>query len=88
MKIIFEHEGRKTTVMGNDYTTIVENIQSIYPTQKHRRIRFYDPELTDYFDFTSYGQVMDQPNGLKMSFDMSVASDAINADNLAPSPWD
>ena len=87
MKIIFEHEGRKTTVLGNDYTTIVEKIRSIFPNQNHRRIRFYDPELTDYFEFTSYEQVMDQPNGLKMTFDMSTASDSINAENLAPSPW-
>lgn len=88
MKIVFEHEGRKTTVLGNDYNTLVEKIRSIFPNQKHRRIQFYDPELTDYFEFTSYEQVMDQQNGLKMSFDMSTASKSSIADHLASSPWD
>jgi hypothetical protein len=30
---------------------------------------------------------MDQQNGLKMSFDISTASDSINADRVTPSPW-
>ena len=75
MKIIFEHEGRKTTVIGNDYNTIVEKIRSLFPDQKHRRIQFYDPELTDFFEFTSFEQVIDQPNGLRMTFDLSQVSD-------------
>jgi hypothetical protein len=80
MKIIFEHQGRKTTVLGNDYDTIVNKIRLLFPDQNHRRIQFYDPELTDYFEFTSYDQVIDQPNGLKMQFDMSNTTDFIIAD--------
>ena len=72
MKIIFEHDGRKTTIIGNDYQTIVEKIRSLFPNESYRRIQFYDPELTDYFEFTSYDQVLDQPNGLKMKFDLSI----------------
>jgi hypothetical protein len=80
MKIIFEHQGRKTTVLGNDYDTIVDKIRLLFPDQNHRSIQFYDPELTDYFEFTSYEQVIDQPNGLKMNFDMSNTMDFIIAD--------
>ncbi|CAF4268595.1 unnamed protein product [Rotaria sp. Silwood2] len=77
MKIIFEHQGRKTTVIGADYDTMVNNIRSLYPDQHHHRIQFYDPELTDYFEFTSYSQIIDQPNGLKMNFDTSDTIDLI-----------
>ncbi len=80
MKIIFEHQGRKTTVLGGDYDTIVHKIRLLFPDQNHRSIQFYDPELTDYFEFTSYEQVIDQPNGLKMNFDMSNTMDFIIAD--------
>ena len=80
MKIVFEHEGHKTTVLGNDYVTIGNKIKSLFPDQNHRRIQFYDPELTDYFEFVSYEQVMDQPNGLKMNFDMSNISDSYLCD--------
>ncbi|CAF1324658.1 unnamed protein product [Adineta steineri] len=83
MKIIFEHEGRKTTIFGNDYDIIVNKIRSLFPDQHHRPIQFYDPELTDHFEFTSYEQVVDQPNGLKMSFDMSSTSISYLTD---PSP--
>ena len=70
-KIIFEHQGRKTTILGLDYNEIVYKIRSLFPDQNHRRIEFYDPELTDYFEFISYEQIIDQPNGLRMKFDMS-----------------
>jgi hypothetical protein len=80
MKIIFEHQGRKTTVLGGDYDTIVHKIRLLFTDQNHRSIQFYDPELTDYFEFTSYEQVIDQPNGLKMNFDMSNTMDFIIAD--------
>ncbi|CAF1315925.1 unnamed protein product [Adineta steineri] len=80
MKIVFEHEGRKTTIFGNDYDIIVNKIRSLFPDQNHRPIQFYDPELTDHFEFTSYEQVVDQPNGLKMSFDMSSTSNSYLTD--------
>ncbi|CAF3885541.1 unnamed protein product [Rotaria sordida] len=85
MKIVFEHQGRKTTIIGNDYVTIVDKIRSIFPDQNHRRIQFYDPELTDYFEFTSLEQVIDQPNGLKMSFDMSDTLDSVIPDPASSS---
>ncbi|CAF3521797.1 unnamed protein product [Rotaria sp. Silwood1] len=59
MKIVFEHQGRKTTIIGNDYVSIVEKIRSLFSNQNHCRIQFYDPELSDYFDFTLYEQVID-----------------------------
>ncbi|CAF3980756.1 unnamed protein product [Rotaria sordida] len=80
MKIIFEHQGRKTTIIGNDYDSIVEKIRSLFPNQNHHRIQFYDAELSDYFEFTSYEQVIGQPNGLKMNFDMSSISDSFVLD--------
>lgn len=78
MKIIFEHDGRKTTIIGNDYETITGKIRSLFPNENHRRIQFYDPELTDHFEFTSYEQVLDQPNGIKMNFDLSNTSQSID----------
>lgn len=77
MKIVFEHQGRKTTILGNDYETIVSKIRLLFPDQSHHRIQFYDPELIDYFEFTSYEQVIDQPNGLRMNFDVSLLSESI-----------
>ena len=81
MKIVFEHEGRRTTVIGIDYNSIVEKIRSIFPDQNHRSIQFYDAELTDYFEFNSFEQIADQPNGIKMNFDMSNTSNLFIADN-------
>ncbi|CAF3311916.1 unnamed protein product [Rotaria socialis] len=75
IKIVFEHQGRKTTIIGDDYETIVEKIRLLFPNENHRRIQFYDPELSDVFEFTSYEQVRDQSNGLKMNFDLSISSD-------------
>ncbi|CAF2728073.1 unnamed protein product [Rotaria sp. Silwood2] len=83
MKIVFEHQGRKTTILGNDYVSIVEKIRLLFPNQNDRRIQFYDPELNDYFEFTSYEQIIDQPNGLKMNFDMSSISDSF-CENIEP----
>ncbi|CAF3694319.1 unnamed protein product [Rotaria sp. Silwood1] len=85
MKVVFEHQGRKTTILGNNYVTIVDKIRLLFPDQNHLRIQFYDPELSDYFEFTSYEQVIDQPNGLKMSFDVSSTSDSPVPDPSPPS---
>ena len=84
MKIVFEHQGRKTTILGNDYETIIDKIRALFPDQNHRRIQFYDSELTDFFEFTSYEQVKDQPNGLKMNFDMSNIIDSSIVEPLSP----
>ncbi|CAF3849425.1 unnamed protein product [Rotaria sp. Silwood1] len=81
MKIIFEHEGGKTTVIGTDYNSIIDKIRSLFPDQKHRSRQFYDAELTDYFEFTSFEQISDQPNGIKMNFDMSNTSNLYSADH-------
>ncbi|CAM2729725.1 unnamed protein product, partial [Rotaria socialis] len=75
IKIVFEHQGRKATIIGDDYETIGEKIRLLFPNENHRRIQFYDPELSDVFEFTSYEQVRDQSNGLKMNFDLSISSD-------------
>jgi hypothetical protein len=74
MKIIFEHESRKTTVIGTDYGSIISKIRAIFPDQSDKPIQFYDPELTDYFEFTSFEQISDQNNGIKMKFDITNTS--------------
>ncbi len=86
MKIIFEHGNRKTTVVGTDYNSIVDKIRSIFSDQNDKPIQFYDPELTDYFEFTSFEQINDQANGIKMKFDMLNTSDSsINSCSLSSS---
>ncbi|CAF1363875.1 unnamed protein product, partial [Rotaria magnacalcarata] len=83
MKIIFEHAGRKTPIFGDDYATIINKISLLLPGENSRTIQFYDPELSDYFDFTSFQQVKDQINGLEKAFDASVVSDSLVLDPLS-----
>ncbi|CAF3337247.1 unnamed protein product [Rotaria sp. Silwood2] len=85
MKIIFEHEDRKTTVIGTDYNSIVHKIRSLFPNENHRSIQFYDTELTDYFEFNSFEQISDLSNGIKMHFDMSNTSNLFIDDHSLPS---
>ncbi|CAF3963394.1 unnamed protein product [Rotaria sp. Silwood1] len=85
MKIIFEHEDRKTTVIGTDYDSIVDKIKLLFPNENHRSIQFYDTELGDYFEFTSFEQISDLSNGVKMHFDMSNTSNLFIADHSLPS---
>ncbi|CAF3345426.1 unnamed protein product [Rotaria sp. Silwood2] len=81
MKIIFEHRGKKTTVIGNDYDSIAAKIRSLYPDENDKTIQFYDHELSDYFTFTSFEQIQDQPNGIKMSFILTNILNNVIADN-------
>lgn len=68
MKIIFEHHDRKTIILGQDYETIINKIRSLFPAENNSTILFFDHELNDFFDFTSFDQIEDQPNGIKMIF--------------------
>ncbi|CAF1586777.1 unnamed protein product [Didymodactylos carnosus] len=68
MKIIFQTEEKKTTIVGTTYKEIINQIRGLFPKFVHHQILFYDQELADYFDFLSYEQIEDCSNGLKMKF--------------------
>ena len=53
MKIILEHQNSKTAVLSNDYYIIASKSSSLFPDKSHRPIQLFDPELTEYFEFTS-----------------------------------
>ena len=71
MKIILEYLDRKTIIIVSDYETIVNKIRLLFPNEIDSTILFYDYELKDYFDFTSFDQTEDQPNSVKMTFNSS-----------------
>lgn len=85
MKIIFQHRGGKTTAIGNDFDSIVTKIRSLYPDENDKTIQFYDHELSDFFIFTSFEQIQDQPSGIKMSFILTDNSSNAIADNSSSS---
>ncbi|CAF1017628.1 unnamed protein product [Rotaria magnacalcarata] len=85
MKIIFEHQDRKTIIIGNDYETIINKIQLLFPGENDSTVLFYDHELMDFFDFVSFDQIQDQPNGLKMIFNSSKESNDVIATDTSSS---
>lgn len=85
MKIIFTYQDRKTIIIGNDYETIINKIRLFFPGEDDSTVLFFDQELDDFFDFTSFDQIQGQPNGVKMMFSSSKRSNGVDADNCSPS---
>lgn len=81
MKIVFEHLDRKTIIIGNDYESIMNKIRLLFLDKNDSRVLFFDLELNDVFDFTSYDQIQDQANGLKMMFG---STNKLNDSSAAP----
>ncbi|CAF4915766.1 unnamed protein product, partial [Rotaria sp. Silwood1] len=86
MKIILEYRDRKTIIIGSDYETIINKIRLLFPDENDSTILFYDYELKDYFDFTSFDQIQDQPNGVKMTFNSSRKLNDVAADSSPSIP--
>ena len=87
MKIVFEHQGRKTIIIGNDYESIMNKIRLLFPGENDTTVLFYDNELDDFFDFTSFDQIQDQPNGVKMTFNSFKRSNDVGTDACSPSAF-